>query len=383
MRRDGDRARMGHVDQGSRVEPSMSGTVAVGDADAPARDGTGHPVRRIVLIVAMVVGAGAAASLLGWDIRGWFERLWDTITTLSAGYIVAAVIAQTVKTTATAYAWYAILTYAYPREGRFRVVFASYATCVALNCILPANLGTIVMFVMLTTVIASATFAGMIGGFLVQKIFFSLAACFVWLYLFLTVPGSFDISFEFVKDNPWALVALLVAGAVVLVIAIRSFWPRVLKWWEQAKDGGQILAHPGAYFGRVFLPEFVAWVSGLVIVGVFMAAYSIPVTFHSVMAVTGSNSVSNTVSVTPGGAGVNQAFNVAALSDVTDATTATAYSLSQQIVTTAWSLLFALVLMLWVFGWGGGKALLEHSYTEAKRRAEEQKAALEAKKGAE
>ena len=53
----------------------------------------------------------------------------------------------------------------------------------------------------------------------------------------------------------------------------------------------------------------------------------------------GSNSISNTVAVTPGGAGVNQAFNVAALNDVTDSQTATAYSIAQQLVTTAWSLL--------------------------------------------
>jgi len=264
----------------------------------------------------------------------------------------------------------------------FRHVFASYATCVALNNILPANLGTWVMFAMLMAVIASATFAGMIGGFLVEKIFFSLAAIFTWLYLFFSVPGSFDISFEFIKDNPWAVVGLLVGGGVVLFIAIRSFWPKVLKWWDQAKDGGQILAHPGAYFGRVFLPEAVAWVMGLVNIGIFLAAYSIPVTFHSIMAVNGSNSISNTVAVTPGGAGVNQAFNVAALSDVTDAQTATAYSLAEQIVGTAWSLILALALMLWVFGWGGGRSLLEESYADAKRRAEEQKAAHQAKKAA-
>ena len=351
-------------------------------SDPPER-GKAHPVRRILFIVAFVIAAGAFATLLGWDIRGWFQRLWDTITTISAEYIVVAVVAETLKTTATAFAWYSILKYAYPGEVRFRVVWAAYATCVALNFILPANLGTIVMFIMLTTVIASATFAGMIGGMMVQKIFFTLAACFTWLYLFFSVPGSFDISFEFTKDNPWALALLLVAGGVVLFIAIRSFWPRVLKWWEQAKDGGAILAHPGAYFGRVFLPELVSWISGLVIVGVFMAAYSIPVTFHSVMAVTGSNSISNTVAVTPGGAGVNQAFNVAALNSVTDANTATAYSLSQQIVTTASSLLMALVLMVWVFGWGGGKALLQESYAEAKRRAEEQRAAHRAKSEAE
>ncbi len=131
----------------------------------------------------------------------------------------------------------------------------------------------------------------------------------------------------------------------------------------------------------MFFPEFVAWVASLCVVAIFLAAYAIPVTFHSVMTVVGSNSISNTVAVTPGGAGVNQAFNVAALSDVTDSQTATAYSVAQQLVSTAWSILFALVLMIWVFGWGGGKTLVQQSYEEAKKKAEEQKAKKAAEHG--
>src|SRR5689334_10209082 len=103
-------------------------------SDPPER-GKAHPVRRILFIVAFVIAAGAFATLLGWDIRGWFQRLWDTITTISAEYIVVAVVAETLKTTATAFAWYSILKYAYPGEVRFRVVWAAYATCVALNFI--------------------------------------------------------------------------------------------------------------------------------------------------------------------------------------------------------------------------------------------------------
>jgi hypothetical protein len=30
--------------------------------------------------------------------------------------------------------------------------------------------------------------------------------------------------------------------------------------------------------------------------------------------------------------------------------------------------------MIWVFGWGGGKDLLQRSYEEAKKKAEDQKA---------
>ena len=73
-------------------------------------------------------------------------------------------------------------------------------------------------------------------------------------------------------------------------------------------------------------------------------------------------------------------MNIAALADVTDAETATAYSVSQQLVTTAWGILLAIALMVWVFGWGGGKKLVTESYDEAKRRVAEQKAAKEGAK---
>ena len=98
------------------------------------------------------------------------------------------------------------------------------------------------------------------------------------------------------------------------------------------------------------------------------------------MSVMGGNSIANTVSVTPGGVGVNQATNVAALDDVTDAATATAYSLGQQLAITAWNIAFAVVLVIWAFGWTGGKLLVEQSYTDAKVKVEEQKAQRAAKR---
>jgi uncharacterized membrane protein YbhN (UPF0104 family) len=115
---------------------------------------------------------------------------------------------------------------------------------------------------------------------------------------------------------------------------------------------------------------------------VFLAGYGITVTFHTVMSVAGGNSIANTVSVTPGGVGVNQATNVAALSGVTDAATATAYSLGQQLAITAWNVAFALVVVTWAFGWTGGKELVEQSYEDAKVRVAEQKAQRQAKKRA-
>jgi len=340
-------------------------------------------LRRLMIWLALIVVIGFVAYLLGWNIRGWFSELWDTLTQISAKYLIPALVLQTLQTLFTAVAWLAILRYAYPDSGvPARQVIACYATSVALNTFLPANLGTLVMLIMFTAIIAHATFASILGGYAVQKIFFTLIGLFVYVYLFLSVSGSFDIKFAFVHERPWATAILFLGGALLLYLLIRRIWPRVLSWWEQAKEGGGILAHPRSYFGLVFLPSFLAWVASLGVMSVFLAAYDIPVSFDTLMRICGGNSIANVTSVTPGGAGVTQAFNVASLNGITDATTATAYSVAQQLVTTAWNIIFAMIVLVFAFGWTGGKALLGTSYTEAKEKAAEQKAARDERKKA-
>jgi hypothetical protein len=90
------------------------------------------------------------------------------------------------------------------------------------------------------------------------------------------------------------------------------------------------------------------------------------------MHVAGGNSLANMTSVTPGGVGVTQAWNVASLQHVATADQATAYSVAKQLVSTSWNILFALLLMIWAWGWGGGKALISKSYEDAKQKQAEQ-----------
>jgi len=145
--------------------------------------------RRLLQLVLLIVVVGAIAELLGWNLRAWFAELWDVMTGISAGYVIAGVGLITLRTAATAYAWYSILRYAYPGRVVWREVLACYAASVALNSFLPANLGTLMLLVMLPTVIAGATFAGVVTAFGVEKIFFTLAGAFVYVYLFLSVDG--------------------------------------------------------------------------------------------------------------------------------------------------------------------------------------------------
>ena len=337
-------------------------------------------VRTIVIWIVVLVVIGAVADLLGWNMRGWLEDVWDTMTSISRASLVAAILIKTLGTTATAFAWYSILRYGYPGEVRWLHVLAAYAASVALNGILPANLGTLILLVMLSQLIASASFAGILGAYGVEKIFFCVIGAFPYLYLFLTVGGSFDIKFGFISDHPLAFLIMLAGGAWLLFLFARALWPRIVNWWGEAKDGGKILAKPRKYLLLVALPSLVAWCAGVGVIAVFLHAYDIPVTFDTLMRVMAGNSIANVTSVTPGGAGVNQAFNVASLNGVTTATNATAYSVAQQLVTTAWNIVFGVILMTWAFGWSGGKLLLTESYADAKKKAAEQKAAHEARK---
>jgi len=339
-----------------------------GDHSRPRR------LAKVLAWLGAVVVALAVLQVLGVDVLGWFSDLWDTLTGIGLGYLVAGWTLQTAQTTLTAFAWYSILRVAFP-DGRvaYLQILAAYATGVALNGFLPANIGTVVCLLMYVAIIPGANLPGVLGGMVVQKIFFSVAGAFVYVYLFLSVPGSLELSLPTVHDHPVLLLVSIAGAGLLVVILGRIFWRKLRGLWAKAVQGGAILARPREYALRVALPSFGAWLAKLGVIAIFLAGYGISVTFHSVMSVAGGNSIANTVSVTPGGVGVNQAASVAALSDVTDAATATAYSLGQQLAITAWNIVIALVLVVWAFGWTGGKLLVEQSYTDAKVQVAERK----------
>jgi uncharacterized membrane protein YbhN (UPF0104 family) len=352
---------------------------------APAPGGWLKRVRwkRIALYAVVIAVCWVALDLLGWDVRAWFSEVWDTMTEISLGYLIAGLTAQTAQTVFTGIAWVSILRYAYPdADIPAKSVVAAYAVGVALNGWLPANIGTFVTLFMFMAFIAGSTFPGVFAGFVVQKIFFTIAGTFVYLYLFLSVPGSFDREFGNLTEHPAAAVLIVALGVLVLVVVGRIFWQKLKGLWLKAKVGGRVLSYPRAYLVKVALPQFLGWCSKLAVTGIFLAAYGIPVTFHTIMSVIGGNSLANTVSVTPGAVGITQAANVAALEDVTDATTATAYSLGQQLVVTTFNQVLAIVLLVWAFGWTGGKQLVRTSYGDAKVKAAEQKEARAARKAA-
>ena len=225
-------------------------------AEPPAELGPSRR-RRMMKIVLWLGGLALfwfVLQLLGVDVKGWLRHLWDQITEIPPGYLIAALAAQTGATFFAGFSYYGILKAAYPRGVALWPVVAAYAVGVAINNFLPANIGTFVTLLMFVAVIPACTFAGSLAAYLVQKIFFTIAGTFVYLYMFLSVPGAFDLSFGNVTSHPALTTAIVLGGIGLLVVLARIFWREVKKLWAKAKQGGAILSQPRRYMSRRLPP---------------------------------------------------------------------------------------------------------------------------------
>src|SRR4026209_1238363 len=188
--------------------------------------------RRLVKVVSWLVGIALAVivlNLLGVDVRGWFSELWDQIRAIPAGYIVAALAFQTGQTILAGLSYYGILRAAYPGQVEFWPIVTAYAVGVAMNNFLPANIGTFVTLLMFVAIIPSATVAGSFAACLVQKIFFTIVGTSVYLYLFLSVPGSFHENLGNISGHPARTIVIVAGGGFLIVLVARIFWRQVKK----------------------------------------------------------------------------------------------------------------------------------------------------------
>ena len=366
----------------SDAESASVETAVGGSAPSGGRRTRRQRLSRVAIWLAALALFVLFLNLIGVDVTGWISSLWEQVKAIPKGYLVAALVFQLGYTTLAGFSYYGILRAAYPSEVVFAPILTAYAVGVAINGFLPANIGTFVTLIMFVAIIPSATFGGAVAAFLVQKIFFTIAGTFVFLYMFLSVPGAFNLNYGRLTAHPVATILIVVGIVVGIVVLARIFWRQVKKLWAQAKQGGVILSQPKKYMEWVLLPSFLSWLCRLAVTGIFLAAFAIPVTFESIMWVTGSGSLAATTSFTPGAIGVMQATNALALKTCCGVPqdTAVAYSTAQQLICTAWNVLFALILVVLVFGWAGGKELVGSSYADAKQKAVDMKADRKRKK---
>lgn len=127
--------------------------------------------RRLARIALWLGAVALLLELLGVPVFEWIDDLLDKVGDVPPWAVVAGVALESAQTSLAALAWYGILRAALPSAVMpYRLILACYAAAVALNGFLPANLGTFVMLVMFTTLIAGASFPLVVSGLIVEKI---------------------------------------------------------------------------------------------------------------------------------------------------------------------------------------------------------------------
>jgi uncharacterized membrane protein YbhN (UPF0104 family) len=301
----------------------------------------------------------------------WFESVWDQITALSFGVFVLVAIFQIGQTVFNGVAWRGILGYAFPGKGRvsMRKTVAAYAGGIGLNNILPAQAGTVTYLTLFKTSIEDSTIGGVLGGAVVQNVFYTFMQ--VLIYATIIITGWADVSSTADQTNAQPVVdwmqahkgltlVLVVGGLALIVVAVRLLWRKIHGFLADAGGAAKMLFHPGIYVPRTLLPQILAYVCRIVVIGIFMHSFDIPVTAQNIALVIAATSLASTFAVTPGGVGTTQAAVAFVLAPQGISTsTATAYSLSQQLVTTAINIGFGLLAMGTTFGWDATKGMVK------------------------
>ena len=291
----------------------------------------------------------------------WLEQLWDTLVSVSLPLLILGLAFQTLQTMLVALAWRNILRAAYPDAGEattYRPILSYYAGGNALNAILPASAGTVTMLGFFRATIAGATVSGLVGATAVENIFFAIVAVLIYGYLFITAAGSFDFTFGWFEDHLTLTIVLVVGGAIIITILARRLWKRIKEQWENAKEGGAILAQPRKFLVQVVGVEALSYLARMGVNATFMKAFHIPVSVENVFLIVAASSVSSTIAIAPGAVGAQAALATIVLQGVAPASAISAYAIGQQIITTAWNATFGLILLAREIGWARTRGLV-------------------------
>ncbi|MFN8111320.1 MAG: lysylphosphatidylglycerol synthase domain-containing protein [Thermoleophilia bacterium] len=276
----------------------------------------------------------------------WITSVVDEVGRVDAGTLVVVAVLLMIRSCMQALAWRNILHAAYPHARlSYRDALGISSGGTALNALLPAQAGTAAVVALFRATIHSSTVPGVVGASVVQTLFFTFMASVIYVGLVVTHPGTEHLQFAPLQHHPVAFV-LVAAGVVVLAVLVT----RLLRRWlghilRDAREGAAVLRPFRRYFGDVVLPQFASYLAGMAATATFMHAYGLPVDLRSVCLAIAAVSVSSTLALTPGGIGTQQALTAVALDGIAPASTITAFSLGQQLITTAWSVVFGLVTL--------------------------------------
>ena len=249
----------------------------------------------------------------------------------------------------------------------FRIAWAASQGGAAINAVTPSQLGTVAMIGIFRKSIPGSTVAGVTTAAVIQTLFFTLVSALMVVGMAISRPEI--VSRGSLSDEAGdKLVAhpVLVPVIAVAILGIGRFvWPhvkpRLLGTWHKIKEGAGIFRDWRRYLTHVALPSAASYACRVAVNVVFMAAFDIPITAFTVLAVAASHMLCGIFAVTPGGVGEAQALDVFALRGHSSPGAIAAFSITEDAVITIWNVVLGIVLVLWAFGFSQARQLFSRS----------------------
>ncbi len=269
------------------------------------------------------------------------DQFFSDIAAIKWGALVVALAFFTGYLSLRARASFNILRAAYPTETfRYKDILAAYFAGYGFNSVIPARGGDVIRLFLTKTSVPRSSYPAVASSFFVENVFDLTMAVFILTFAFtqgvfpkppeFASLDAFDLSYfaqhpQFALFTITALAVLSLAAVAILSARVRAFWARV-------KQGLTILYDRNRYLREVWLIQFAGWLCRFTAFWFLLEAFNIGGSVKNVLLVLGVNAVAAAVPFTPGGAGVQQALLVKVFGS-----SATAYSVGQQIAIAAWT----------------------------------------------
>jgi hypothetical protein len=281
-------------------------------------------------------------------------------------FLVLALTFKAAEVSLNAFAWTTVLRAAYPAESfSFRQTLGVVQGGVGIFAIIPPKFGGFAVLGLYRAAFPTIPMASILATRVVQGASSTILGTLVLLAFGVVTAGIgeqsgfLDSLAAFYEDQPViaSAIAALIVGVIILLVRRGREW--LQGFGHQLAVGGAILRSPRRYVLLVMAPTLLAFALRWGVTATLLAAFTIPVSWETLLRVNVSHGLARSVQVTPGGIGTTQAFDLVALQGVAPVEVIAAYSLSQSAILFVFNILFALAALIWAFGWDRTVRLLK------------------------
>ena len=254
------------------------------------------------------------------DLWSWVTGVFGRVGDISIYWLLAALALKTAESALVGVSWRNILIAAYPRSRvPFRIAWAASQGGAAINAVTPSQLGTVAMIGIFRKSIPGSTVAGVTTAAVIQTLFFTVVSALMVVGVAISRPeivsrGSLsDEAGDKLVAHPVLMPVIAVAILVIARFVSAAREAAAARHLAQDQGGAGIFRDWRRYLTHVALPSAASYACRVAVNVVFMAAFDIPITAFTVLAVAASHMLCGIFAVTPGGVGEAQALDVFAL----------------------------------------------------------------------